>query len=417
MPEHSTMDATTSATVALLRDPATIRRRARDLLAQARAGASPWFVVHDDSFPEAVAEVVDLTRRRFADRRIPYHSRWRHFEAGGVDRAARLTQALGTADAAELARARIDLALISVLLDAGAGARWHYREAATGQTHARSEGLAIATFDAFMAGAFSSDRAQPLRVDAQGLARWEESDLARAFQAEAVDNPLVGLSGRLALVHRLAQVLAERQDVFGTAARPGHLFDHLCPHGAASSRVTAAQMLGILLDTLTPIWLAPNALGGIALGDCWPLPRAGQGELGAGWMPFHKLSQWLTYSLVEPLEWAGVHVSGLHALTGLPEYRNGGLWLDTRVLRWRHARAAERLWRVGDEAIVEWRALTIALLDELADQVRAALSRTPEQMPLACVLEGGSWAAGRLLAQRLRGGTPPLRLDTDGTVF
>jgi hypothetical protein len=45
-------------------------------------------------------------------------------------------------------------------------------------------------------------------------------------------------------------------------------------------------------------------------------------------MPFHKLSQWLTYSLLEPFEWAGVPVHGLDALTGLPEYRNGGLLLD-----------------------------------------------------------------------------------------
>jgi hypothetical protein len=59
----------------------------------------------------------------------------------------------------------------------------------------------------------------------------------------------------------------------------------------------------------------------------------------------------------------------------------------------------------------------VALLDELANGVRSELSLSEEKMPLACVLEGGTWAAGRELAQRLRGGLPPLHVHSDGTVF
>ena len=134
-------------------------------------------------------------------------------------------------------------------------------------------------------------------------------------------------------------------------------------------------------------------------------------------MPFHKLSQWLTYSLLEPFEWAGVPVRGLDALTGLPEYRNGGLFLDTGVLRPTMKDFNRHAWQVGDAFIVEWRALTVALLDELAPMVRGALGRSAEEMPLACVLEGGTWAAGRSLAQSLRSGLPPLMIESDGTVF
>lgn len=134
-------------------------------------------------------------------------------------------------------------------------------------------------------------------------------------------------------------------------------------------------------------------------------------------MPFHKLSQWLTYSLLEPLQWAGLTVHGLDALTGLPEYRNGGLLLDTGVLRPKVQDYATRCWQVGDPFIVEWRALTVALLDELAPLVRHALGQTAQDMPLACVLEGGTWAAGRALAQSLRQGLPPLSIASDGTVF
>ena len=98
----------------------------------------------------------------------------------------------------------------------------------------------------------------------------------------------------------------------------------------------------------------------------------------------------------------------------MPEYRNGGLLLDTGVLALRDAEWAARTWAAGDELVVEWRALTVALLDELADLVRGELG---VDVPLACVLEGGTWATGRVLAQQLRGGLPPLTIDSDGTVF
>jgi len=136
-----------------------------------------------------------------------------------------------------------------------------------------------------------------------------------------------------------------------------------------------------------------------------------------GWMPFHKLSQWLTYSLLEPFEWAGVKVRHLNALTALPEYRNGGLLIDSGVIVPKDPAFLSRTWKVGDEFIVEWRALTVALLDEVAPRVRKVLDRTEEELPLACVLEGGTWAAGRALAQRLRDGAPPLLIESDGTVF
>jgi hypothetical protein len=72
----------------------------------------------------------------------------------------------------------------------------------------------------------------------------------------------------------------------------------------------------------------------------------------------------------------------------------------------------------GSEVVVEWRALTVALIERLADRVRAVLGLTPQQLPLAKVLQGGTWSAGRSLARQLReGGGPPLRVISDGTLF
>jgi len=47
--------------------------------------------------------------------------------------------------------------------------------------------------------------------------------------------------------------------------------------------------------------------------------------------------------------------------------------------------------------------------------VRAVLGKP--DLPLACILEGGTWAAGRALAAEKRNGNPPFAVNSDGTVF
>lgn len=392
---------------AALRSTTAIRDRARHLLRRARNGDSAWFGVDDDALALAATEVADLTRTRYPDLRIPFHSRWRHFEAGGIDRRSASGFGLD-------GRAMVDLAVVSVLLDAGAGPDWRYDEAITGQRFSRSEGLGVASWHAFTSGLFSSDPRDPLRADAAALTGLDADRLAGAFQV-GQENPLVGLDGRVAVLHRLGAALTARPEVFGPDGRPGGLFDLLTADDRSS--VTAYDILSELLLCFARIWPSDNAIGGQPLGDCWQHPAVEGPGLTRGWVPFHKLSQWLTYSLLEPFQWSGVRVDGIDELTGLPEYRNGGLFLDTGVLRLRDAAWAENKWKVGDELVVEWRALTVALLDELAPLVRSRLGVDARRMPLACVLEGGTWAAGRALAQRLRGGLPPLTIISDGTVF
>ena len=407
--------------VALLRSTTAVRERAGGLLARAREGGSAEFLVVDSRLDSAAEEVAAVTRSRYPSLEIPYHSRWRHFEAGGVDRRRALDERLGDADAAERARAQIDLALVSVLLDAGAGPAWSYREPGTGLVLTRSEGLGVASFHAFIDGHFSSDPSKPLQVDAAALGRMRAAELARALQVDA-GNPLVGLEDRTALLRRLGGALAEAPAVYGADRRPGGLFDHALRQralevGGRPGPLQAHDLLVTLLETLASVWNTGNVLDGQPLGDCWhhdAVPGAGA---SAGWVPFHKLSQWLCYSLLEPFAWAGHPVAGLEALTGLPEYRNVGLLIDSGVLRPRDPQFAARPRAVGEAFVVEWRALTVALLDELAPRVRSVLGVPPERMPLACVLEGGTWAAGRALARHLRNGLPPVNIVSNGTVF
>jgi hypothetical protein len=413
-----------------LRQPATIRQRCAAVTEAVARGQSPHFTLERARLDDVAERVATLTRSRFPTLQVPFHSRWRHFEAGGVNRKAELDAKLNGRSQAAVARARIDLALISVLLDAGAGNHWQYRERESGQTFARSEGLAVASFRAFMAGGFSSQPGDPLRVDAKALAAIDARALAAMFQV-SLDNPLVGLEGRVTLLHRLADALRAQPEVFTALGQPGHLFDALTHHRHAPQlhhhhprpavhhhQVSAARLLGALLDTLSGIWPSGQSLNGTPLGDVWPHPAAGGEGLDAGWVPFHKLSQWLAYSLLEPFEWAGVRVHEVDALTGLPEYRNGGLLIDAAVIVPRDASFAQRALRPADGWTIEWRALTVSLLDELAPRVRRLLGVDEAAFPLARLLEGGTWAAGRAIAaERREGALPPVVVASDGTVF
>ena len=396
---------------ATLKSAATIRERCRNIAVAVTAGQSRQFRIDRTHLDDAAAVVAAVTRRRYPDLDVPYHSRWRHFETGGIDRKAELDRALAGRGVADRARAHIDLTVASVLLDAGAGAAWSFVEAESGQRYTRSEGLAVASFRAFMRGAFSARPDDPLRVDASALAAMDAATLAGLFQA-GTSNPLLGLGGRAALLRRLGSALLIQRDAFGDTARPGALFDTL---PAARRAVSASTLLEALLDGLGSIWRSASAPDGVPLGDVWRHPHAGGSGPTAGWVPLHKLSQWLAYSLFEPFEWAGITVTDRDLLTALPEYRNGGLLLDTGVLQLVDAAALARTWDVGDELVIEWRALTVALIDELSPRIRARLGAPA--LPLACILEGGTWAAGRELAAELRAGDPPLSIDSDGTVF
>jgi hypothetical protein len=404
------------AAVEYLRSPVAIRERAGNVLAAGLADQLEHFAVRPDRLDPVAERVVEVTRAAYPDLAIPYHSRWGHFGAGGVDRLAELDRLTAAMSAQERARTRFDLVITSVLLDAGAGPRWRYREPGTGVEIGRSEGLAVASFRMFLAGAFSSDPARPLRADAAGLAAITAADIAAGFQV-AGDNPLVGLEGRAALLSALGAAVAADRERFGEPARIGGLFDFLRAR-ATGGALPAPAILEAVLVGLGSIWPGRLRIGPVNLGDVWHHPAAGGDGPSAQMVPLHKLSQWLTYSLFEPLEDAGLRVSEQDALTGLAEYRNGGLLLDLGLLAPRHDRVLAGEHRPGDPIIVEWRALTVALLDRIADRVRQRLGLDADRLPLARVLEGGTWRAGREVArERREDASPPIRIASDGTVF
>jgi hypothetical protein len=305
-----------------------------------------------------------------------------------------------------------------VLLDAGAGPSWKYLDPATEQVVTRSEGLAVASLRMFEAGAFSSDAADPLRVDAERLIQLTHEDVAAGMQS-MVGNRLVGVEGRADLLAALGTAVAAKPEVFARedAARPGGLYDYLAAQ-SDGGRLAAPRILEAVLQHLGSIWPSRLSLGGVPLGDTWRHPAIKRHDATDGLVPIHKLSQWLSYSLIEPLQRSGIAVTDIDGLTGLAEYRNGGLFVDAGVLRLRNPEAAIHPNPVDSALVVEWRALTVALLDQVATLIRERRGLTIDEFPLACVLEGGTWAAGRRLARDKRpDGSPPIAVVSDGTVF
>lgn len=396
--------------------PEAVRERANMIFAAAEAGQLSHFAVDMERLPAAADYVAETIRQRYPDLKVPFHARWRHFVVDGVDRWAEIARRLDV-DAAERVRIRFDLAITSVLLDAGAGPDWRYTDRKSGRALSRSEGLAIASLDMFRAGVFSADPAQPLRADATRLRDLDTAVLARGFQATR-SNPLDGLEGRARLMRALGAAVLNAARYFpGRTPRVGDLFDYILSK-CRNAQIPAREVLVALLHALGPIWPDRASLGGLSLGDTWHHPAVIIADDTDGLMPFHKLSQWLAYSLIEPLQETGLCVTDTNVLTGLAEYRNGGLFIDLGVLSPLTAQVLGRTHEAGSETIVEWRALTIALLDRLAPLVRERLGVSEKDMPLAAILEGGTWAAGRRIAgEKRRGGPPPITIAADGTVF
>lgn len=154
---------------------------------------------------------------------------------------------------------------------------------------------------------------------------------------------------------------------------------------------------------------------------------------GAPWesiLPFHKLTQWLTYSLMQPMQsLLNMHFAGTELLTGLPEYRNGGLFVDLGVLSLKQddlERGLENysdycrrtdtkgvevapMFEPGDDVIVEWRAVTIGFLDRLCGDVNRVLKNelAGNEMTLPQLLEAGSWKVLRLFPRNTAAGAEP----------
>ena len=293
--------------IAWLRTPQAIRARAGLVLAAAERGELEHFALDAGRLDPAADYVIETIRAQLSRSQdplsqplAPFRGRRPRPLGGAGGRAGRSIRTRWRA-------LRFDLVVTSVLLDAGAGDAWRYAEpgdAATVLT--RSEGLAVASLDLFRSGALSADPAQPLRADAEALIGLDERTLGDAFQVSAT-NPLVGARRPLPAAQPAGRgaARASPRSSAPSAPRIGGLFDHLAGQ-AEDGRLPAPAILAAVLEGLGEIWPGRIALAGVNLGDVGRHPAAASDDLTSELVPFHKLSQWLAYSLIEPLEDAGI---------------------------------------------------------------------------------------------------------------
>jgi hypothetical protein len=392
-----------------------------------------YWTVEESALDNVTDKILSLIQRDYASLTdIPPHSRWRHFES---KRPAikELLKDMEHLDIAEQVKRLVDLFVVSVLLDAGSGGQWTFVDQDK-TVYARSEGLAMASLAWFKAGGFSAKKNDPWRVDGERLLTITLSELCQAMQVSPT-NPLVGLEGRLSVLNRLGQMCESFPQFFQRDGekRPGILTDYLLEHCQmiqGKKTVSLNVLWKVVMEGFSGIWPATRTCWkGRSLGDVWPcealldikkhstMQWTEEECMYHSFLPFHKLSQWLTYSLMEPVSLLDLNFSQVELLTGLPEYRNGGLLIDMGVLIPKVSLKEPK--QVSDGVIVEWRGLTVALLDKIADKVRSKLGLNAESLPLAKVLEAGTWKAGRELAAEKRPETrsPPILIISDGTVF
>ncbi|KAI1104778.1 DUF1688 domain-containing protein [Jackrogersella minutella] len=419
-----------------------IRERAKVVGDAAKAGNLTHFDLHEDKLDEVADYVTSVIKRDFGPDRfdtIPPHGRWQHFEVGGVPRVAEMTQGWRAAgcDDLELTRRLIDLFFVSVLLDAGAGDRWRYEEPGTEpRTYERSEGIAVASLYMFKALDFTAAKASGVPVvDGKGLEQLTTDALAAGFQVSD-ENPMLGVESRAALLRSLGKSLLAHSDIFGTEGRPGNLVDHMLRTAGNSPKLDILIFWDVLQNLLIPIWPQDRTtINGFPIGDAWPLSTlknqttSPKSEDGADFIqPFHKLTQWLTYSLMVPFQRVlGKQWINAESLTALPEYRNGGLFVDLGVLSLKPetldrglqaSGEALPLFDAGDDVIVEWRAMTLVLIDILYGKILSRMDGGV-RLTMAQVLEAGTWKSGREVAAKLRPETKssPIIIKSDGTVF
>ncbi|KAF1916417.1 hypothetical protein BDU57DRAFT_587425 [Ampelomyces quisqualis] len=417
----------------------SIRDRAKLVGEAAQAGTLSHFEVNEDKLGSVAEYVTSVIKRDFGPDKfdtIPPHGRWQHFEVGNVPRVADLIKQWKKDgdDATEVTRRLIDLFFVSVLLDAGAGDHWRFVEPETQQSFERSEGIAVASLYMFKNFAFAAnkDRKAP-SVDGKGLEQLTTDALAQGFQISN-DNPILGLESRANLLRGLGKSLLAQANVFGGEGRPGNVVDYMVKSAGKTTKLDVTVFWDILQTLLIPVWPKDRTtLHGQSIGDAWPLSTlkshgaSTTSESGNHIQPFHKLTQWLAYSLMVPfqrilhMEWTGTSL-----LTALPEYRNGGLFVDMGVLILRKEslnRGLEAsgsdlpMFKAGDDVIVEWRAMTLVLVDELYKLVLERMDGV--HLSLAQLLEAGTWKSGREIAAEKRPHTKssPIIIESDGTVF
>lgn len=396
-------------------DPREIRRRSQDLLTLAADGKLGHVQVDLSHLGDALLVLLETTKETYPDFHIPPYGVWRDFEVGGIDRWAALADARSFEGAEHMLTAAADLAILAAYMKTMHPAGWAFEDPMTGTRVSGKHASALAAFHMFAAGSFSSEMTDPYRVDAETLIRMEKDELASGLQWDLQDDTDL-LEAMQKHLKRLGEALALRSDLFseGYFTRPGLLMVRAARE--AEGAVSARNLLDRLLEALAPVWPGGAESGEITLGDSFA-HSALNGAENASIYPFHMAAQEMVYSLVEPYAWAGLEVADLELLTAPADDMHAALFVFSGVLKIKDGPESPTEDSVRDR-MVEIRGVTTALTDRLADLLRTELEVPEDQLPLTCILEGGTSRAGERALRQTEGELEKLgRFLNPGGVF
>ena len=283
-----------------------------------------------------------------------------------------------------------------------------------------------------------------------GLVALTTDEFKKHFQVTE-KNPIVADASRVELLNRVGSSLLALPKFFGPDGRPGALvgeysarpplmvlsltkaLDYLLENRSGPKQLDFDFLWPLLQELLLPSWPKDRThVRGVPVGDSWPLETLARANGPSDTLciqPFHKLTQWLAYSLTVPfIRVLGFEWKNMDRATGLPEYRNGGLFIDLGVLKLkdetlkRGQESSKQItpsFAASSDVIVEWRAMTVALLDELHTLIGERFQSQGVSLSMPQMLEAGTWKGGRELAAKLRPQTKssPILIEGDGTLF
>ncbi|WP_417688720.1 DUF1688 family protein [Roseibium sp.] len=378
-----------SLPIALLNSPGVFERSEK-LFRHALAGDLQSLRLDMDRIGALVARVRHQIAESYPDFQIPPYGCWRFFEVGNVDRWGMIAGARGFSSANEMLLSAGDLAVLCAIANVALDPAWTFYEEVTGRSFRGQEGKALAVLSMFAAGVFSAHPDDPLRADAHALIRVEPKEVIDGFQLDPdVDAPHAEMLA--ALFNRLGEATGMRPDLFtsGDETRPGNLLVQLALK-ADEKTVIGSDLLDVVLDGCAVVWQGGAVIDDVILGDTWRHPALLAELVGNGEVPFHLPAIEIASSFVEPLAWAGVTIDVLDTLPALANLEHIAMFVDAGVLVLSPAAEIEPL-----EAMIEVRGGTLALLNELARELRTDLDVSADQLPLSCIQEGGTLRLGR----------------------
>ena len=343
---------------------------------------SKYFEINLEKLDQTVDDLLEFILKKYPKMNIGMHSRLNHIPEW-YDLVQKWKCPLN-----EKIKRLIDLLFVSVLLDGGSGENWKY--ISNNIEYRRSEGLGKCVYNMFISGFFSLDEKQPYKVDMNRIKLINLDEFKNEFQISK-DNILIGLENRLENLVNFSKFMINNDNFnINNNIRPGNIFDKIYNN------------LEIDLDKLYEIIFSFSPI----INDVHyykPLDV---------YVPFHKILQWLSYSLIDLFKKFNISIRSDNYLTALPEYRNGGFLIDSNIINFKNNNLKNIFHEINSDIIIELRASTIVLIDIIKDKINI---KKKNNLNISQVLEGGTWRYGRYLANK--NNISPIKIKSNGIIF